>query len=149
MPEENGGCRPPNRAQRASLLPELFAVSALVALGTLLGRKVCIRPKRHDDWPVAANLWGFVAMRPSTKKSDAIKNAMKPLYDFVAEAQKEYDAATTDAKGREVILASKLKGLKAQATKLASHDVPDQAKIDAANERIVAAMKEQDGLAKT
>lgn len=66
-------------AERISVAPDYIAVAALVALASLVGNTVCIRPKRRDDWRVVPNLWGALVGSPSVKKSPAIAEALGPL----------------------------------------------------------------------
>ncbi len=66
-------------AERAQSPLEFFAATAVVALSSLIGRKVGIFPKRQDDWLVTPNLWGAVIGRPGVLKSPAIKEALNPL----------------------------------------------------------------------
>jgi putative DNA primase/helicase len=47
-------------ADRMQCPPDFPAVGAMVALSSVIGRKACIRPKRHDDWQVVPNLWGAI-----------------------------------------------------------------------------------------
>ncbi len=62
--------------------PDYVAVGVMVALATLIGRKLSIRPKRYDPWVVAPNLWGAVVGRPSAKKTPSLTMAMAPLHRF-------------------------------------------------------------------
>jgi putative DNA primase/helicase len=59
-------------SERIQCPPEYVAVSIMVALGSVIGRRVGIRPKREDNWTEYANLWGMIIGRPSMKKSPAI-----------------------------------------------------------------------------
>ncbi len=59
--------------------PDYAAIGVIVALASLIGRKVAIHPKRHDDWTVTPNLWGVAIGRASAKKSPALREALKPL----------------------------------------------------------------------
>jgi hypothetical protein len=36
---------------------DFVAVGVIVSAAAVIGRKVAIRPKRHDDWAVLPNLW--------------------------------------------------------------------------------------------
>jgi hypothetical protein len=47
-------------AERMQCPLEFPAVAALVALASLVGRKLYIYPKRHDDWREVCNLWGLI-----------------------------------------------------------------------------------------
>ena len=66
-------------AERMQCPPDFPAVGAMVALSSVIGRKACIAPKRHDDWRVVPNLWGAVVGRPGVMKSPALSEIMKPL----------------------------------------------------------------------
>jgi hypothetical protein len=73
--------------------PDFVAVDAVVALASLIGRKIAIRPRRHDDWTVVPNLWGATVGRPSTMKSPAQKAALKPLFRLSAKATEAFQQA--------------------------------------------------------
>jgi putative DNA primase/helicase len=49
--------------------PDYAAVGLMVALGTVVGRQIAIRPKATDDWTVVANLWGGIVGRPGVLKT--------------------------------------------------------------------------------
>ena len=66
-------------AERMQCPPDFPAVGAMVALSSVIGRKACIHPKRHDDWQVVPNLWGAIVGRPGVMKSPALSEVMKPL----------------------------------------------------------------------
>lgn len=70
-----------------------------VAAAMLIGRKVVIRPKRHDDWQVGLNLFGLCVGRPSLMKSPAIQEALSYLTRFEIEARKRHadDVAAQEA----------------------------------------------------
>jgi putative DNA primase/helicase len=68
-------------------------VAALVALATIVGRSIGIRPKRQDDWLVVANLWGAIIGRPGVLKSPALNQALRPLNRLIVEARKAHDDA--------------------------------------------------------
>jgi hypothetical protein len=56
---------------------EYAAAAALVALAAVVGRKVGIKPKRHDDWLVVLNLWGALVGLPGVHKSPAVEEALR------------------------------------------------------------------------
>ena len=64
---------------------------ALVALAALIGRKVAIFPKQHDDWLVVANLWAVLVGRTSAMKSPAMTEALRPLKRLAIEAHGRYE----------------------------------------------------------
>jgi hypothetical protein len=74
-------------AERKQCPPEYVAIPAIVALGSVLGDKVEIRPKRRDDWANLPNLWGIVIGRPGMLKSPAIDDVLKPLHGLERQAR--------------------------------------------------------------
>ena len=75
-------------ADRMQCPPDFPAVAAIVSMASLVGRKIGIRPKKHDDWTVIPNLWGGVIGRPGLMKTPAIDQATLPLRRLAAEALK-------------------------------------------------------------
>lgn len=78
-------------ARRMQVPLDLVAAAALVMLGTAVGRRVAVRPKRHDDWTVVPNLWGGVVARPGQKKSPVLKEVLSPLRGIQAEAHRAFE----------------------------------------------------------
>jgi len=83
-------------ADRMQCPPDYIAVSALVGLGAVLGRKVGIRPQRQTDWFEVPNLWGCIVGRPGSMKSPAINEALKPLYRLETKAREAHDLDAAD-----------------------------------------------------
>lgn len=77
-------------AERQQSQPDFIAVAAVLGLSGLLGRKILIRPKQHDDWEVTPNQWGAIIGRPSAMKSPSMKAALKPLQQIEAKAAEQY-----------------------------------------------------------
>jgi hypothetical protein len=100
-------------SERMQIPSDFAAAGAVVVAGSLIGRKVGILPKRHDDWLVVPNLWGAVVGRPSLMKSPALAEIMKPLARLMAEAYEDY---------REAKLAYEMDAMVADATKAAFKD---------------------------
>ena len=65
-------------AERAQCPPDFVATAAIVALGSVVGRALAIRPKAHDDWTVVPNLWGGGVGRPGIMKTPAMQEALNP-----------------------------------------------------------------------
>lgn len=80
-------------SERMQTPPEFVAVPAMVAAGSVIGRKLGIRPMRHDDWQEVPNLWGCIVGRPGVMKSPAVKAALKPLSRLEALANEEHQSA--------------------------------------------------------
>lgn len=115
-----------NTANRLSVPLEFVAVPLVVALGSVIGTKVSIFPKRHDDWQVIPNLWGAVIGQPSSKKSPAIDNAMKPIDNLISKAMKAHKSNMKEHATQTLINTAKAKAesdeLKSLAKQLASQD---------------------------
>jgi hypothetical protein len=90
-------------ADRVQCPPDYPAVGAMVALAGTVGRKVGIRPKRHDDWLVVPNLWGAVIGRPGIMKTPALQEPLKPLKRLEIEAAREHDAAVMDFNAKSMV----------------------------------------------
>ena len=74
--------------------PEYVAIPAMVGAATVVGRKVAIRPKQHDDWKEVPNLWGCIIGRPGVMKSPAIGQALKPIGRLAALAGEQFEQGT-------------------------------------------------------
>lgn len=76
-------------SDRMQCPPEFVAIAALVSLGSVLGRKIGIRPQQETSWTEVANVWGCVIGRPGVMKSPAINEVLKLLKRLEAKAVKE------------------------------------------------------------
>jgi Protein of unknown function (DUF3987) len=92
--------------------PDFVAAAAVVQAGALLGRKVGIRPKRHDDWVVIPNLWGGLVGMPASMKTPALEAALKPIKRLAAKAKTDYEEALKNHDFDKVIYAAQHKALK-------------------------------------
>jgi putative DNA primase/helicase len=84
-------------ATRGCFPLEYPTAAALVALSSLVGRNLAIRPKRQDSWTVVPNLWGGIIGPPGLQKSPAVDEALTPLKRLVAEAMEAHAAAERTA----------------------------------------------------
>jgi len=108
-------------AQRLQCPPEYCAVSAMTLLAGLMGHKVRLRPKQHDDWEIVAVLWSALVGDPSAMKTPAIKAMRFPIDAIEAEARRQHSAALAEHKAEselfEVAKAAAKKKAKEQAQK--------------------------------
>lgn len=79
-------------SERVQCPPDFPAITVLIAMATLVGRKIGIRPKRHDDWLVVANLWGAAVGPPSVMKTPAIQEILKALKRLEIAAKTRFQA---------------------------------------------------------
>jgi putative DNA primase/helicase len=80
--------------ERMQCPPDYIAVSLMAALGSMIGRKVAIRPQLQDDWNVIANQWALLIGRPGVLKSPAMEEALRPLRKLSAMAEEELKKET-------------------------------------------------------
>jgi Protein of unknown function (DUF3987) len=80
-------------ANRLQCPPDYVAVAALTALGSVIGRRIGIKPQAKTDWVEIPNLWGMFIGRPGMLKSPAMGEALKPIHRLEAEAAKENEIA--------------------------------------------------------
>jgi Protein of unknown function (DUF3987)/RepB DNA-primase N-terminal domain len=78
-------------SERMQCPPDFTAISLLVTLSSLVGRKVGIRPKQKDDWLVTPNLWGMIIGRPSLMKTPSLKGPLDILRTFEIEAKEDFE----------------------------------------------------------
>ena len=103
-------------AERMQCPPDFPAVTAMIALSGIAGRKIRIRPKRFDDWMVVPNLWGALIGRPSIMKTPPLKATLKPLDRLIdvasanySERLKQYHHDKEIAKLRRNVLETQIK----------------------------------------
>ncbi len=89
-------------ADRMQAPAEFIAVTAMVAAGSVIGRKIGIRPQRNTDWHEVPNLWGCIIGRPGVMKSPSMKAALAPLYKLETEAREEHEVLVGEFKALEV-----------------------------------------------
>lgn len=77
-------------AHRLQVPVDYPAAASIVALASVVGNQVRIRPKRYDDWTVTPNLWGAIIGRPGVMKSPAIAEAFRPIRRLIKEAEAEH-----------------------------------------------------------
>jgi len=61
-----------DEADRMPCAPDYIAATLIVSLGSVIGARCSIKPKRRDDWIVTPNLFGALVGEPSTKKTPAM-----------------------------------------------------------------------------
>jgi hypothetical protein len=91
-------------AERMNVPLDFVGVTAMVALGSVIGRRVGIKPQANTDWLETANLWGCVVARPGAIKSPAVAQVLAPLHRLEAAAAKEYAEAIKLHKALEDVL---------------------------------------------
>ncbi|OAN88968.1 hypothetical protein A8B84_10335 [Marinobacter sp. EhC06] len=83
-------------ATRQQCPPDYVAIAALCGLSAVVGNKIRVCPKQHDDWGLTPNLWGAVIGGPASSKSPAVGAALAPLKGMERAAWQEYEAEKTE-----------------------------------------------------
>ncbi len=130
-------------AERAQAPLEFFAAPAVVALSSLIGRKVGIFPKRQDDWLVTPNLWGAVIGRPGVLKSPAIKEALNPLGRLADKARAEFESASISAEADAQLIQAGISALKDRARKAAGKTANTKEELAGIKADLTAALTRQ------
>ncbi|MEF8753333.1 MAG: YfjI family protein [Accumulibacter sp.] len=121
-------------AERMQCPIDFPAVGAMVALSSVVGRKACIRPKRHDDWQVTPNLWGVIVGRPGVMKSPALAEVLRPLDRLAAIAGEAHKAALRDHE-----IKAKLEGMAGKAAETKAQKLVAAGKIGEAEQLLAGA----------
>jgi hypothetical protein len=99
-------------ARRGCFPLEYPTAAAFVSLSALVGRKVAIRPKRHDDWLVIPNSWGAIVGHPGIQKTPAVTEAMLPLNRLVADAIAAHEQAMAEFQASSLVAKARAKAAK-------------------------------------
>lgn len=96
-------------ADRIQCPADFPAVAAIIALSAIVGRKLGIRPKQHDDWTVVPNLWGAVIGRPGVMKTPAIQEPLKPLKRLEILAKSDFEKTVLESEAAKIVAGVKKK----------------------------------------
>lgn len=121
-------------ADRVGCPLEFPTVGAIVFIGSIVGRRIGIRPKRFDDWTVVPNLWGMAVARSGMLKSPALQEALSPLRRLEARSREQHTQAV-----QEFAIAKEVAQAKAAAAKTALKTAAKNEKADPAKLRELAA----------
>jgi hypothetical protein len=127
-------------ARRMQCPLDFVGVAAIAALGSVLGRKIGVRPKQHDDWTCVPNFWSMIIGSPGSMKSPAIEKVLAPVRYLEKEASSEYSDAKAHfdnqveffnlevADAKKKAAKCKLKGFRQAYEEIAPSDKPVEPK---------------------
>ncbi len=105
-----------DEADRMPVSPDYIAAPLMVSIGSVIGARCAIKPKRRDDWIVTPNLFGGVVGDPSVKKTPAVNKVLRYLDRLEAtedvkhaEALKVHVAETAAFEARQAALRAAMK----------------------------------------
>jgi len=110
-------------SNRMQCAPDYIGVTVMVALGSLIGRKIAIRPQQKSDWTVVANQWSMLIGRPGHMKSPAMEAGLAPLKRLEAQANETYQAEFREYKAAESIRKLQAKSIESKAQKILSKNL--------------------------
>jgi hypothetical protein len=79
--------------ERMQVPMDYVGTAAVTCLGAVVGRRVGIHPKRHDDWRVVPNLWGAIVGRPGIMKTPALQESCSHVAMLEKQARQEHERA--------------------------------------------------------
>ncbi len=82
--------------ERVQCAPDFVAAAIMAGLGSIIGRKLGIRPQARTDWTVTPNQWALVVGRPGVLKSPALEAALSPIKRLAATATEAHQAEAKD-----------------------------------------------------
>jgi hypothetical protein len=142
-----------DEADRMPCSPDYIAAALIVALGSVIGARVALKPKRRDDWIVTPNVFGGVVGDPSTKKTPAVQTAMRFLdrleakqADLLKEKMKVFEGEKLAHAAHQAAIAAAMKkaaGSKDDAPAMAAA-VADLAKLQVPEEPTVRRFRTSD-----
>jgi hypothetical protein len=105
-----------DEADRMPCSPDYIAAALIVCLGSVIGARCGIKPKRRDDWIVTPNLFGGIVGDPSSKKSPALGTVTRFLdrleakeAEKLAAAQNIFEAERAAFEAHQSAIKSKMK----------------------------------------
>jgi len=110
-----------DEADRMPCSPDYIAAALIVCLGSVIGARCGIKPKKFDDWIVTPNMFGGVVGDPTSKKSPAASKVVRFLdlleakeAEKLQEAVKIFDAEVAAFEAHQSAVKA---NMKAAATK--------------------------------
>ncbi len=109
-------------SERMQCPPDFAAVAVFVMMGTIIGRKVGIRPMKHNDWTVICNLWAAVVGNSGVMKSPTLSSALSPIKKLQAFAFEDFNKRMTEYAAQEEIAKLHKSVTKSEAKKKLTKD---------------------------
>jgi hypothetical protein len=121
---------------RAHIPIDYTAAAVMVALSSLIGSRLAIRPKRRDRWLVVPNLWGAAVGTPGALKSPMVEEGLRPLKRLGVEAAERYEAEKVGWRASKLVVEAKKRHAEERLKKLAKAKAGDDEMEEVAREAI-------------
>jgi hypothetical protein len=102
---------------------DFAGVTVMAGLGTVLGRKIGIRPQQNTCWTETANQWAMVIGRPGILKSPTIEACLAPVKALAAAAIADFKKQAHDHGIADKIAKMRAEAMEAQAKKAIRKDI--------------------------
>ena len=109
-------------SERMQCPPDFAAVAVFVMMATIIGRKVGIRPMRHNDWTVICNLWAAVVGNSGVMKSPTLSAGLSPIKQLQAWAYEIYNTLVAEYAAQDEIAKLQKSVAKSEVKKKLSKD---------------------------
>lgn len=123
-----------NSAERLSVPIEYVLIPLVVSLGSVIGTKLTIYPKKYDNWEISPNFFGAIVGNPSSKKSPSLSEGLKPVTHLVALAKEKYNTDKLEYEAQKELNKHIAKATEKQlgdlAKKLASQTGDDDSELN-------------------
>jgi phage/plasmid primase-like uncharacterized protein len=120
-----------DEADRMPCAPDYIAAALIVFLGSVIGARCGIKPKRRDDWIVTPNLFGGIVGDPSSKKSPALGTVTRFLDRLEAKEAENLEDAKKIFEAEKAAFEAHQAAVK-NSMKKAAGGKPDHLKMNAA-----------------
>ena len=108
--------------ERMQSPPDYAGVTVMTALGSLIGRKITVRPKLEDDWSLVANCCGLLVGPPGILKSPSQSEGLRPLRYLEAAGREAYVMATAEYEIKAAVAKAQAKQAEKEAAKALKQD---------------------------
>lgn len=109
-----------DEAGRMPCPPDFIAAPTVVILGSIIGTRCAIKPKRNDNWVIIPNLWGGIVGEPTSKKTPAANVALGSMEKLIAQAEQVHQSQLSDYETAKMIFDSQTKGIESRIKKQSS-----------------------------
>jgi hypothetical protein len=120
-----------DEADRMPCSPDYIAATLVVCLGSVIGARCGLKPKRRDDWIVVPNLWGGIVGDPSSKKSPAMGTVTRFLDRLETREAENLVDALSSFEAEKAAFEAHQAAVRASMKKAAGGAKPDHLKMAA------------------
>ncbi len=114
-------------SERMQSPPDFIAVTLIIELSAVIGKKILMQPKKNDSWTVVPNLWGMLIGRPTSMKSPAQNETLEILDKIQSDLRDDYFKEVKEFKAKEKVFDILYKRTEKNAEKMVAEGDIEQA----------------------